>query len=185
MSDLKEHGGKVMTFSYSSGLHGMTIGKNYNVKNYRESMYSCVDDFGDERFIAKIAFKNTSEANEEAERSKIRDMMISSSGSALTQPLGEYGAKHDSNKLKPTLLVSDMPLAINEVLKVLKFGAEKYSEGNWLKVEDGISRYRNAGLRHLLASEELDDESGLSHLSHAVTSLLMELELRLRKENAK
>lgn len=94
----------------------------------------------------------------------------------------ETGIKNDQDKLKPTLLLNDMPLAIKAVLEVLKFGAEKYSEGNWLNVDNGEDRYRNAGLRHLLAVEEKDSESGLDHLSHAVTSLLMELELKLRRE---
>lgn len=94
----------------------------------------------------------------------------------------ETGIKNDQDKLKPTLLLNDMPLAIKAVLEVLKFGAEKYSEGNWLNVDNGEDRYRNAGLRHLLAVEEKDRESGSDHLSHAVTSLLMELELKLRRE---
>lgn len=92
------------------------------------------------------------------------------------------GTKLDKGKLKPTLLLDDMPLAINEILKVLQFGAEKYSEGNWLKVDNGISRYRNAADRHRLATDELDDESGLLHLAHEATSVLMLLELKLKEK---
>lgn len=92
------------------------------------------------------------------------------------------GTKLDQGKLKPTLLLDDMPLAIQEILKVLQFGARKYSEGNWLKVDNGISRYRNAADRHRLAISELDDESGLLHLAHEATSVLMLLELKLREK---
>lgn len=92
------------------------------------------------------------------------------------------GTKLDQGKLKPTLLLDDMPLAINEILKVLQFGAEKYSEGNWLKVPNGIDRYRNAADRHRLAIDELDDESGMMHLAHEATSVLMLLELKLREK---
>ncbi|WP_300733784.1 dATP/dGTP diphosphohydrolase domain-containing protein [Pseudomonas sp.] len=92
------------------------------------------------------------------------------------------GTKLDQGKLKPTLLLDDMPLAINEILKVLQFGAEKYSEGNWLKVPNGIDRYRNAADRHRLAIDELDDESGMMHLAHEATSILMLLELKLREK---
>lgn len=92
------------------------------------------------------------------------------------------GTKLDGGKLKPTLLLDDMPLAINEILKVLQFGAEKYSEGNWLKVPNGINRYRNAADRHRLAIDELDDESGMMHLAHEATSVLMLLELKLREK---
>lgn len=96
--------------------------------------------------------------------------------------LSESGTKHDNGKLKPTLLLDDMPLAINEILKVLQFGAEKYSEGNWLKVDNGINRYRNAADRHRLAIDEFDDESGLLHLAHEATSVLMLLELKLKEK---
>lgn len=92
------------------------------------------------------------------------------------------GTKLDSGKLKPALLLDDMPLAIQEILKVLQFGAEKYSEGNWLKVPNGIDRYRNAADRHRLAIDELDDESGMMHLAHEATSVLMLLELKLREK---
>lgn len=92
------------------------------------------------------------------------------------------GTKLDSDKVKPSLLLDDMPLAIHEILKVLQFGAKKYSEGNWLKVPNGINRYRNAADRHRLAIDELDDESGLLHLAHEATSVLMLLELKLREK---
>lgn len=92
------------------------------------------------------------------------------------------GTKLDSDKVKPSLLLDDMPLAIHEILKVLQFGAKKYSEGNWLKVPNGINRYRNAADRHRLAIDELDDESGLMHLAHEATSVLMLLELKLKEQ---
>ena len=96
------------------------------------------------------------------------------------------GTKLDSDKVKPSLLLDDMPLAIHEILKVLQFGAKKYSEGNWLKVPNGINRYRNAADRHRLAIDKLDDESGLLHLAHEATSVLMLLELKLKEQqNAK
>lgn len=93
-----------------------------------------------------------------------------------------YGIKHDQEKLKPTLLFDDMPLAIQEMLKVLKYGADKYAEGNWLKVDNGESRYRNACDRHRLQSsiEEYDAESGLLHLAHEAVNAVMLLELKLR-----
>ena len=92
------------------------------------------------------------------------------------------GTKLDQGKLKPTLLLDDMALAIQEILKVLQFGTEKYSEGNWLKVPNGIDRYRNAADRHRLAVDELDDESGMMHLAHEATSILMLLELKLKEK---
>ena len=93
------------------------------------------------------------------------------------------GVKYDGEKPKMHLLP---PKAINEVAKVLTFGAQKYDEENWRKLEDLQSRYSSGALRHIFAhldSEDLDPESGLSHLAHAICCLLFKLEIEL--ENAK
>lgn len=55
------------------------------------------------------------------------------------------------------------------ILSVLEFGAVKYGPNNWQKVENAVTRYRDAAMRHLLAyheGEEIDPESGLPHLAH-------------------
>ena len=93
------------------------------------------------------------------------------------------GVKYDGEKPKMHLLP---PKAINEVAKVLTFGAQKYDEENWRKLEDLQSRYSSGALRHIFAhldSEDLDPESGLSHLAHAICCLLFKLEIEL--EDAK
>jgi hypothetical protein len=61
--------------------------------------------------------------------------------------------------------------AIEEINKVLEFGAKKYAAHNW-KLGDGFkySRLLNSLLRHIFAymrGEDTDPESGLSHLAHA------------------
>ena len=58
--------------------------------------------------------------------------------------------------------------ALNEEARVLMMGVEKYGKGNWRK---GMawSRLIDASLRHLTAyygGEDIDPESGLSHLAH-------------------
>jgi len=75
------------------------------------------------------------------------------------------GLKFD--KGKPPLSLLDRH-ALEEIAKVLAFGADKYEAHNWRK---GISQSRliDAALRHLFAyadGEDLDPESGLSHLAH-------------------
>ena len=86
------------------------------------------------------------------------------------------GIKYDSSKLRWTLLPFK---EVEEVVKVLEHGANKYESFNWQKVEK--KRYIDATLRHLVAylkGEFLDDEkegSGLSHLAHAICSLLFVL----------
>jgi Domain of unknown function (DUF5664) len=74
--------------------------------------------------------------------------------------------KQDENKAPLDLLPFE---ALIEVAKVLQFGAKKYDRHNWRK---GFkwSRLLAANLRHLFAwarREDLDPESGISHLAHA------------------
>lgn len=85
--------------------------------------------------------------------------------------------KHDQNK--PTIsLISHH--AVFELAKVLDFGAKKYSTHNW---REGFlySRCLSAALRHILAyngGEDLDPESNLSHLAHAMCNLMFLLEFQ-------
>lgn len=83
----------------------------------------------------------------------------------------EVGAKHDEGKLRFSLLPKG---TISEVLKVLEFGAKKYAENNWQKVDNARTRYYDAALRHITAwheGEKLDSETGVSHIAHALCCL--------------
>ena len=98
-------------------------------------------------------------------------------------PAAAPGAKNDKGKVEAGLLL-DFGLALTEVAKVCTFGAQKYSRQGWLHVDEGERRYRDAGIRHLLASslEDNDPESDLLHLSHMAWNVLAELELRIRRQ---
>ena len=81
------------------------------------------------------------------------------------------GAKHDGGKLRYSLLPKG---TVNEVLKVLEFGAKKYAPDNWMKVDNAQTRYYDAALRHITAwheGEKLDSETGVSHIAHALCCL--------------
>jgi len=85
------------------------------------------------------------------------------------------GRKFDSKKLRWSLLPWD---ALAPVVRVLEFGCKKYKENNWMKVEGGYRRYRDAALRHLIAldsGQTLDPETGEHHLAHALCSCLFAL----------
>ncbi len=85
--------------------------------------------------------------------------------------------KHDTEKLRYYLIPTR---ALAEVVEVLGFGAKKYSDNGWLKVTTPRRRYFAAAMRHLWAwwrGEELDAESGFSHLAHAGASILFLIEL--------
>ena len=91
------------------------------------------------------------------------------------------GIKYDSEKPKMNLLP---PKAIVEISKVLTFGAEKYDAENWRKLDDLQNRYTAGALRHIFAhmdGEELDSETNLSHLAHAMCCLLFKLEIELEE----
>ncbi len=95
------------------------------------------------------------------------------------------GVKYESEKPRVDLLIDGCPLAIEAISQVLTFGAKKYSDHNWQKVEGGEQRYKAAMMRHVLASakgEKVDSETGLSHLAHAACCVLFMLELELKKD---
>lgn len=76
------------------------------------------------------------------------------------------GMKHDQDKPRYDLLP---PLAIDEMAKVMTFGAKKYAPNSWQNVEDGKARYLAAALRHAFAisrGEIHDPETGLLHAGH-------------------
>ena len=89
------------------------------------------------------------------------------------------GVKYDGDKLDWSLLQFG---AIEEVLKVLGYGAKKYDRHNWKKLDNLDERYLTAAFRHLSAEmqgERLDPESGLPHIAHAMTGLMFVMQNRL------
>ena len=94
------------------------------------------------------------------------------------------GKKFDTGKAGWHLLPYD---AVDEVIKVLDFGAQKYEPRNW---ERGMawSRLFAATVRHLTGwwmakitdHDGRDPESELSHLAHAACDVLFLLAYELR-----
>lgn len=93
------------------------------------------------------------------------------------------GVKGDADKPQWSLL----PIGpITAVVKVLTFGAKKYSPNNWVHVKDKKDRYYSAALRHITAwfgGEIKDPESGHHHLAHAVCCLLFLIWVDQRRNN--
>jgi len=86
--------------------------------------------------------------------------------------------KHDAGKIQAGVLL-DFRHALMEVAKVGTFGTEKYSRNSWRNVENAEERYMDALWRHLLASDDLDEESGLPHLAHLAWNILAIMEFRM------
>lgn len=84
----------------------------------------------------------------------------------------QEGLKYDDGKLLMSLVE---PEYIEDVARVLTFGAEKYRPNSWQTVEYAERRYKDALLRHTMAylkGESVDPESGLTHLSHMATNVM-------------
>lgn len=89
--------------------------------------------------------------------------------------------KYDSGKIEWNLLPWD---AVEEIIKVLQFGAGKYDPWNW--AENGgfkFSRLFNSSMRHFIAwfwkREDKDPESGIHHLAHLGCNVLFLLHYAL------
>jgi hypothetical protein len=110
-------------------------------------------------------------------------------GSTIDEPYGPQGAilddlilsqdpdytggqKFDGGKLQYSLLPT---FALEDVVKVLTFGSEKYEPDNWKRVPDAKRRYFDAAQRHIWAykaGEINDPESGVNHMAHAICCLM-------------
>jgi hypothetical protein len=93
------------------------------------------------------------------------------------------GVKHDSEKNRYDLIP---PHALDEFVRVLTFGAQKYSPDNWRFVPEAERRYFAAAQRHLWAfkrGEIYDPESGIHHIAHAITSLSFLYELKYANQS--
>lgn len=94
--------------------------------------------------------------------------------------------KYDHDKTDWSLMPFE---AIEEINKVLDFGAKKYAAHNWKKGEGfKYTRVLNSLLRHIFAymrGEDKDPESGLSHLAHAGCNIVFLLYYNKYKDRYK
>lgn len=80
--------------------------------------------------------------------------------------------------------LSYFPRAISAVAQVSAFGASKYAWKGWEGVPDGVNRYSDALVRHLMyegEGEVLDPDSGLLHAAHSAWNALARLELLIKE----
>ncbi len=108
------------------------------------------------------------------EAGRYNDQVREAGATPIPEPT--KGLKYDSDK-EPVSLLSRIWLL--GVARVMGFGAHKYAAHNW---RNGLERSRlvSAALRHILAyneGEDLDPETGLSHLDHASCCLMFAREM--------
>lgn len=95
----------------------------------------------------------------------------------------EAGAKLDAGKNRLSLVLFGFARALQEVGGVGTYGANKYTDDGWMGVPDGVRRYSDAMLRHLLreaTGEARDPDTGLLHAAHTAWNALARLDLMLR-----
>ena len=94
------------------------------------------------------------------------------------------GAKMDGGKPLAGVLL-DFGLALEAVAELGTFGAKKYTRNGWQSVPDGIQRYEDAMVRHMLKvrTEKIDPETNLPHLYAVAWNALALLELAIRERD--
>ena len=91
--------------------------------------------------------------------------------------------KSDAGKPKLSIVPRQI---LYDICKVREFGLTKYKDpNNWMLVEK--ERYRDAAFRHFLRylddPDGVDDESGLSHLSHLACNIAFLCELEAKHDD--
>ena len=97
------------------------------------------------------------------------------------------GAKDDKAKPIAGELVLGFPRALEALVAVATYGANKYSRGGYLHVNNFDVRYLDAAMRHLLSygrGDKTDKESGLPHLAHCLWNIAAILEMETRHEES-
>ena len=128
-----------------------------------QGMIGCVNE---DKLTGESMEQNRIECNDEIRMRAAVNKVVNADG----------GVKCDGGKLDWTLLPIE---SLEEVVKILEFGAGKYGRENWKKVE--VERYEKALLRHITAywsGQKNDPETNLSHLSHAICNCLFILYLQ-------
>ena len=90
----------------------------------------------------------------------------------------------DAGENRLGLVLLGFARALQEVGKVGTYGANKYTDNGWVEVLDGVPRYTDAMLRHLLreaTGEERDPDNDLHHAAHLAWNALARLDLTLRQ----
>ncbi len=128
-------------------------------------------------------FKDLIEAKkqEEFEMSKFKGDQEFFDPKGFTKGVGSEPLNHaERNNTGKTELTLLPPGALEDLAKVLEFGAKKYTRDGWKKGMP-YSVCMDSCLRHVFAlrkGEWLDKESGLPHAAHAMCNLVFILEYR-------
>jgi hypothetical protein len=93
------------------------------------------------------------------------------------------GIKYDNCKPDYSLIP---PHALDDVVRVLTYGATKYDRDNWKELENLDDRYFAAAQRHLWAlrkGETHDEETEVHHGAHAICCMMFLIEFSYLQNN--
>lgn len=172
-----------MQYNFKVGDHVIRTGPTF--RKMKTGDIGVVAEVGDTYITLEGHFTSASEA-ELVRFDRAQFDLVSNT--AAPQPAG--GVKYDAGKPRYGLVLGGFSRALERVVQVGTFGANKYSDDGWLTVPGGHARYTDAMLRHHFAEaggEELDGESGMLHAAHRAWNALAVLELKLiemEKNNA-
>lgn len=130
------------------------------------------------------------QAQTEAAERKLESTRASAESDPSGRSLNESGAKADAGKPRPALVFGGFSRALDAVVDVGTYGANKYTPHGWVTVPDGQARYLDAMLRH---QQEVFREGALAvnhkdgdvyHLAQVAWNALAVLELAIRSQAA-
>lgn len=120
----------------------------------------------------------------DADKMRPKDISPQALGEMLVAKAVEQGLRYNADKPRMSLIDS---YAMEELAKVLTFGAKKYAAHNWrkgLKISeclDSMQRHINAyNNPHM---EDTDPETGLSHMAHVMCNAMFILWLQTHKRD--
>jgi hypothetical protein len=102
--------------------------------------------------------------------------------SGTTANVKEQALRYNAGKLPLDELD---PLFLEEMFAVIAYGQKKYARMNWMKGAPA-SQFMGCIMRHLLKwykGEDLDEESGCTHLGHIACNVMMAM-YSMRKDKA-
>lgn len=121
-------------------------------------------------------------------KDQLLDIIASEDGKEYTtdssDKVGRGATKYDGGKI-PVFrgAIGYFATALKAVAEISWFGARKYAWNGWREVDDGVNRYTDGLMRHLLAEaqgELYDPDSELLHAAHVAWNALARLELIIK-----
>lgn len=138
-------------------------------------------------YVRKRAFKNKEEFLSDCPSEKENVSLKNYHPDGIDYDLTDDGTgkKYDNGKPMAGTLTDVFSRALLAVGACIEFGTHKYPDPkNWQLVDNGIKRYRDAMIRHLLkynAGIDKDEETKLPHLAHMAWNALAILELYMQE----